>query len=94
MAKRIVFSRKAYADIDRIVEFNNVRNQSDTYSRKFVKRLHKQLHILGLHPLIGIATDAPGQLLFIWDDYYVFYINADDAIQITSIYHQKEDVRR
>ena len=92
MAKRIVFSRKAYADIDRIVEFNDLRNRSDTYSRKFIKNLHSSLKTLSKHPLLGMHTNMPDQLVFIWDSYYVFYMNKEDSIEITSIYHQKEDV--
>jgi len=94
MAKIIVFSKKAYTDIDRIVEFNNFRNSSDTYSKKFVKNLYKHVKILGTHPLIGIVTDEPNELLFIWDNYYVFYMVKDEAIEITSIYHHKENVSR
>jgi len=92
MAKTIVFSRKAYADIDRIVEFNNLRNRSNTYSKRIIKRLHKQLLLLGKFPLIGVKTNDSEQLLFIWDTFYIFYINTDTTIEITSIYHQKEDV--
>jgi len=94
MAKRIVFSKKAYADIDRIVEFNNLRNRSDRYSKRFIKNLNKELKLLIKHPQIGVATDEPGQLLFIWDDYYVFYIDYEVDIEITSIYHQKENISR
>lgn len=94
MAKKIVFSRKAFADIDRIIEFNNLRNKSDSYSKKFVRKLNKQVKILGKHPLIGLVTDEPDELLFIWDNYYIFYVNIESAIQITSVYHQKEDVVR
>jgi plasmid stabilization system protein ParE len=94
MAKRIVFSKKSYADIDRIVEFNNLRNRSDIYSKKFVKNLNKQLNLLGKHPLLGITTDESNQLLFIWDAYYVFYVDHETNIEITSIYHQKENITR
>jgi|GEM_PF-1055048 len=94
MAKRIVFSRKAFIDIDRIIEFNNRRNQSDTYSRKFLTGLHKRLKLLQSHPLTGIATDETDVLLLIWDQYYVFYSYNDISIEIKSVYHQKEDVIR
>ncbi len=57
MAKRIVFSRKAFADIDRIIEFNDRRNQSDTYSRKFVIKLNERVKLLRDHPLTGVVTD-------------------------------------
>jgi plasmid stabilization system protein ParE len=94
MAKRIVFSRKAFLDIDRIVEFNNRRNKSDTYSRKFLIKLHKRLKLLQKHPLTGIATDEENVLLLVWDQYYVFYSSDDLTIEIKSIYHQKENVIR
>jgi len=94
MAKRIVFSRKSYADIDRIVEFNNLRNRSDRYSKKFVKNLQIHLKLLSHSPLVGITTDDPEVLVSIWDNYYIFYINYEKNIEIQSIYHQKEDVNR
>ncbi|MFI5139970.1 MAG: type II toxin-antitoxin system RelE/ParE family toxin [Sphingobacteriales bacterium] len=94
MAKRIVFSKKAFSDIDRIIEFNNRRNQSDTYSRKFLTKLHKRLNLLQKYPLTGVATDEENVLLLVWDQYYVFYSCDDVNIEIKSIYHQKEDVIR
>ena len=94
MAKRIVFSKRAFLDIDRIIEFNNRRNQSDTYSRKFLAGLHKRLKLLQKHPLTGIATDEENVLLLVWDQYYVFYTCNDVTIEIKAIYHQKEDVLR
>jgi hypothetical protein len=36
MAKRVIYTNKAFDDIDRIIEFNNLRNKSKTYSRKFL----------------------------------------------------------
>jgi plasmid stabilization system protein ParE len=94
MAKRIVFSKKAYADIDRIVEFNNLRNKSDRYSKKFIKNLQIHLKLISRNSLIGIATDDPQVLVSIWDNYYIFYIIYETNIEIQSIYHQKEDVNR
>jgi plasmid stabilization system protein ParE len=94
VAKRIAFSRKAYADIDRIVEFNNLRNRSDRYSKKFIKDLQIHLKILSRNPLTGLTTDDPEVLVSIWDNYYIFYINYQSNIEIQSIYHQKEDVDR
>lgn len=72
MAKKIVFSKKAFIDLDRIVEFNNRRNKSDTYSRKFLTGLYKRLQLLRSNPLNGIVTDEEDVLLLIWDQYYVF----------------------
>jgi plasmid stabilization system protein ParE len=94
VAKRIVFSRKAYTDIDRIVEFNNLRNQSTVYSKKFVNGLYKRLLTLAAHPLSGVKTENEKFLLLVWDDYYIFYQPKETTIEIAAIYHQKEDVAR
>jgi plasmid stabilization system protein ParE len=91
MAKRLVFSRKAYADIDNIIEFNNNRNKSDTYSKKFIRNLNGKLKILIKQPFIGRSTDIPNILLLIWDKYYIFYSISEHVIEITSVYHQREN---
>lgn len=93
MAKRIVYSRKAFSDIDRIVEFNDRRNQSNRYSKKFLKNLKIHLELLSRNSFIGLVTDEPEVLISIWDSYYIFYVNKDEEIEIRSIYHQKENVR-
>ncbi len=94
MAKRIVYSRKAFSDIDRIVEFNDSRNKSDIYSKKFLKNLKIHLELLRRNSFMGIATNEPYVLVSIWDSYYIFYVNYENEIEIRSIYHQKEDVSR
>ena len=43
MARRLIISRLAYLNIDRIVEFNNNRNKSDTYSKKLIRELYRKL---------------------------------------------------
>jgi plasmid stabilization system protein ParE len=91
MAKRLIFTNKAFADIDRIVEFNNNRNQSEVYSKKFVSGLNKRLKALLKNPSAGIATDMPGIMVLIWDDYYIFYTIYPLTLEVISIYHQKEN---
>ena len=94
MAKKIVFSKRAQIDIARITDFNNFRNQSNTYSQKLFLRLTKRLKLLLEHPLSGIETHRVGRQLLIWDDYYIFYRVDDTSIEISAIYHQKEDIER
>ena len=93
MVKRLVVTRTAYLHIDRIIEFNNQRNQSTTYSRKFVKSLFKQLKLLKKLPLMGIQTHEGNIFLLVWDDYYIYYTLTETTIEIQSIYHQKENIR-
>lgn len=94
MVKRVIFSRKAFLDIDRIIEFNNKRNQSDVYSRRFVINLNKRLKALLKQPLSGLNTQRDNTFLLIWDQFYIFYKVDDVGIEIKTIYHQKENVNR
>jgi len=94
VVKRLIVSRDAYLHIDRIVEFNNLRNQSDTYSRKFLKALFKELELLKKFPFMGIETNRKNTFLLVWDDYYIYYTVIENTIEIKSIYHQKENVSR
>ncbi len=94
MAKRIIFSKKAELDLARIIEFNDLRNRSNTYSKKFFKELIKRLRLLLKQPFSGISTDNDSVLLLIWDNYYVFYKLDDEQLIVSTIYHQKENIDR
>jgi plasmid stabilization system protein ParE len=93
MVKRLIVSRKAYINIDKIVEFNNTRNKSTTYSHKFLKALFKQLNLLKKFPLMGIPTDEENVFLMVWNQYYIYYTLIEDIIEIQAVRHQREDVR-
>jgi plasmid stabilization system protein ParE len=92
VVKRLVVSRNAYFHIDRIIEFNNTRNQSSTYSKKFITALFKELRRLKRFPLMGIKTGRDNTYLLIWDNYYVYYTFSDSIIEVKSIFHQKENI--
>lgn len=99
MAQRIVFSKKAEIDLERIIEFNNRRNRSDTYSKKLFLRLNRRLTLLLKQPFSGIKTnfdrhDLGVPFVLIWDAYYIFYTYDGVILEIARIYHQKENVNR
>lgn len=94
MAESVIYTDRAYADIDRIVEFNDLRNKSNTYSQKFLANLKIRLLKLSKQPYSGLVTDDKDILLLVWDNYYVFYQPNDTFIEIIAIYHQKENVIR
>ncbi len=94
MVKRLVVTRNAYLHIDRIVEFNNLRNRSTSYSKKFLKSLFKQLKLLKELPMMGMQTSKKDVFLLVWDDYYIYYTFTETIIEIQSIYHQKENITR
>ncbi len=95
MARQVILSAKAYADIDRIVEFNNRRNHSEAFSKNFIKTLFAQFELLKTYPSIGIKTSENETLVFVYDEFYIFYaLNALGDIEVSSIYHQKENISR
>ena len=94
MAKRVILSKKAEIDLERIIDFNNNRNKSDTYSKKLFSLLIKRLNLLTKQPLSGLETVTENVLLLVWDDYYIFYTIEDTTLIVSSIYHQKENISR
>ena len=90
MAKRVVYTDEAFADIDRIIEFNDRRNQSNAYSRKFLKGLRQRLQKQLKQPYSGLRTDKQNVFLLIWDNYYIYYKPEANKIEVVAIYHQKE----
>lgn len=99
MAQRIVFSKKAEVDLERIIEFNNRRNQSDIYSKKLFSRLNRRLALLLKQPFSGIKTnfdrpDLGAPFVLIWDAYYIFYTYNGVMLEVVRIYHQKENISR
>lgn len=94
MVKRLIVSRNAYLHIDRIIEINNLRNQSSHYSQKFIRLLFKELEKLKKFPFMGVKTGKENVFLLIWNEYYVYYTITESIIEIQSIYHQKENITR
>lgn len=92
MAKRLIVSRRALHHIDRIVDFNNHKNYSNRYSRKFVKGIYKIFNLLSKHPFLGRNTDEEDVYVLIWDKFYIFYIIIDEDLIINSIFHQAENI--
>lgn len=91
MAKRIIFSKKAELDLERIISFNNRRNKSDTYSKQLYVKLLSRLKSLVKQPESGKLLDDNTRLL-IWDDYYIFYDSDEVRLLVLAIYHQKENI--
>jgi plasmid stabilization system protein ParE len=92
MVKRLIISTAAFADIDRIIAFNDERNKSDAYSKKFIKGLFNRLNKLLSSAYRGQKTTLENEFLIIWSDYYIFYYLDATYLIVSKIYHQKEDV--
>jgi toxin YoeB len=51
--KTIVWTELAEEELKNIIDYWNVRNQTDTYTIKLLKKLKTFLELLALHPKIG-----------------------------------------
>jgi len=43
---------------------------------------------------MGIETGRDDTYLLIWNTYYIYYVITETAVEIKTIYHQKENIIR
>lgn len=73
MAKRLIVARSAYLHLDRVIEFNDTRNKSSTYSKRIVKELFAKFRSLAKFPYRGKQVGIAGERVMIWDQFYIYY---------------------
>jgi toxin YoeB len=86
MAKKLIWSKQALQDRKDILDYWINRNKSKTYSIRLNNLFIDAIKIIAEHPNIGIATDfnnVKGKLV---KDYYIFYQENQDSIQILAIW--------
>lgn len=86
MAMNILFSSQFLESLESILEFYDVRNGNDTYSRKILQNFHHQINLLATMPDIGRQTDHPHIRILFVDDYGIEYEQIDNSILIIDIY--------
>ncbi|HBG69623.1 MAG: hypothetical protein A2W93_12545 [Bacteroidetes bacterium GWF2_43_63] len=92
MAKRkIIWSRRAFSELFKILEFFAERNKSKAYSAKLYKRINKELRLLIKHPDIGIKSDFENVRGLIVNDYILFYEYNDEIIMIHLIWDSRQN---
>jgi len=90
---KIVYTKNAYNDIQRLKEFITIKNPAA--ARKIVTKLVNSVDNLLVFPQLGKVVQAspdPDSLrdLYILD-YHIRYLILKHSIQIVRIWHQKED---
>ena len=70
---RIKWSVEAKLDLQNVLAFYNIRNQSNAYSKKLLGRVRKLVGYISINPLIGRSTDIENVRMFILGAYQIIY---------------------
>jgi len=92
MAKRkVIWSNKAKIKLYTILEFYTVRNKSNSYSVKLIRKLNKEVNVLLKHPDIGQISEIESVRGLIVEDYILFYEYDNDCLIIHSIWDCRQN---
>ena len=94
MATIIIWSNIASSDLRDILEFFNIRNKSNTYSKKLYKTISQEINRLIIFPEIGRVTDYKNFRSLVVLDYLIFYTLIDDNIFIIRVWDSRQDERK
>lgn len=86
MALNIQYSSQFLNHLEQILEFFDVRNGNDSYSRQLLARFRKQIILLSSMPDIGRQTNHPFIRILFVADYGIEYERINDDIVVIDIY--------
>ena len=86
MAKRIIWTIRAYEERISILKFWNTQNQSKFYSKKLNLLFIKTINLISERPNIGRLTKKTGIRVKLVKDYLIFYEGKDETIYILSVW--------
>ena len=91
MAKKIKWSTRARREQFAILEYWTNRNKSKTYSSKLSREFLDYINLLPDEPFIGKAVSYDNIRFIIVREYLIFYLIADDYIEIITIWDSRRD---
>ncbi len=95
MAKKgIIWSRRAEAELEKILEYYNKRNGSSNYSFKLLNEIDKLLNTLSQSEFIGRLTTNKKTRVVIMKAYLIFYDINGNNIEILSFWDNRQDDRK
>lgn len=91
---RLHLSRTARADLESIWDFIGVERENPEAATRQVERIYDTFLLIVDNPHIGEACDAlrTGMRFFTCGSYVVFYVPADDAVEIERVAHGAQRV--
>ena len=86
MALEISYAPLFIENLEAILTFFDERNESDRFSKKLMKMIHKQIKLAASMPEIGRLTDFPGVRILFVERFGIEYQIRDGVILIVDIY--------
>lgn len=90
MVRSIEFSKRATANLKKIVTFYDNRNGNKKYSSRIVKELLEKVSILAEYPDAGSPTTRENTRFFYFMDFVGIYHYNSKSILVTSIRSTKQ----
>jgi plasmid stabilization system protein ParE len=91
--KEIVWSSLAKLQLQNVLEYYFIRNESPTYSLKLLKEVEDLLETLSNSELIGRLTSNKITRVVSMKVYLIFYEINENQIEIVSFWDNRQDVK-
>lgn len=85
MAKKVIWSREASQDRNRIFTYWNKRNKSNAFSKKLYFLFKEAIATIKSFPAIGKPTNNPNTRIIIARDYFIIYSIHEEFIRILAV---------
>jgi plasmid stabilization system protein ParE len=92
--KKIIWSTVAEAELMKILEFFNERNQSKAYSKKLVQQFRSVLKQVANQPKIGLLTQAKNIRGIVSGNYILFYHVGPKKITVLKVWDTRQNPDR
>ena len=92
MALKVVWTKTAQADREKIFEFWNEHNGSREYSRQLNQQIKKKIELTTYYPEAGLSTDGKSIRFHLIDKHFkLFYRFESDKIIILRFWDTRQD---
>jgi plasmid stabilization system protein ParE len=84
--RKIIWSKLSIEKLEEILDFYEIRNGNNNYSKKLYSKIVRDVNLLKLSAKIGVQTDEENIRGLIITDYIVFYEITQKTIVILTIW--------
>lgn len=84
--RKIIWSKLSIEKLEEILDFYEIRNGNNSYSKKLFSKIIRDVNLLKLSAKIGVQTDEENIRGLIITDYIVFYEITQKTIVILTIW--------
>jgi len=92
MALKVIWTKTAQSDREKIFEFWNEHNESRDYSRKLNQQIQKKIELTKYYPEAGLSTDEKRIRFHLIDRHFkLFYRTDSEQIIILRFWDTRQD---